>query len=161
MVFQVIWTNIIYLHCSVIHDNVMIWITFLHYWPFMRGNPEVDVGFPTQMISNVEFWCFLCKSEKKPVEQSAQFQVIWGIWEWEIPIMECPKLSMLQLYILRQILSRYCLLRYPFGMLLSFYLDKSHEKRQVRYFYNISRDKSGRGILTILIFPINLSSNLQ
>ena len=49
---------------------------FPHYWPFVRGNPLITEGSPSQ--SNVELWCFLCCYPEQAVEQTVQWPVFWG-----------------------------------------------------------------------------------
>ena len=41
------------------HKNVMTWKHFPHYWPFVRGPPQI-IGFPSQRTISVELWYFLC-----------------------------------------------------------------------------------------------------
>ena len=41
-----------------IHDDVIKWTHFPHYWPFVRGIHRSPVNSPTK-ASDSELWCFL------------------------------------------------------------------------------------------------------
>ena len=54
LVLKTIW-----LSSGKSHDDIMTWIQFPHYRPFVcEGNPPVIDGFPLQRTSNVELWIF-------------------------------------------------------------------------------------------------------
>ena len=43
-----------------------------------EGNPPVTGGFPSQRVSNAEFWCFLC-CQSEFVDQVVGFLMIWAV----------------------------------------------------------------------------------
>ena len=46
---------------NIIHDNIMTWKCFPHYWPFMWGSNDHWCGFPTQRASNAELILFVVR----------------------------------------------------------------------------------------------------
>ena len=57
------------------HDDVIIWIRFQHYLPFVRESTR-NGGFFSQRASNTKLWGFLCY---QAVEQTIELTVIWVV----------------------------------------------------------------------------------
>ena len=57
--------------------DVMNWKRFPQDWPFVRGEPSIISGFPSQRASNAELWCFFYVVPKKNVELMLERPVIW------------------------------------------------------------------------------------
>ena len=66
------------------HDDVIIWNYFPRYWPFVRGNPPVTVGFPSQrpMTRNFDVFFDLCLNKRFSKQSWSQwFETPWpSLW---------------------------------------------------------------------------------
>ena len=62
--------DILYYPQYWLHDDVIKWRQFPHYWPLVTG------GFPTQKASDMELWCFLWPGPEQTVEYTIETPVI-------------------------------------------------------------------------------------
>ena len=68
------------------HDDVIKWIHFPRYWPFVRGFTG-DRWFPITEASDAELWCFLdLRPNKGLIEQSIRR---WVEMPWRLSWRHC------------------------------------------------------------------------
>ena len=77
-----------YIHVLVrwgVHESVMPWNHFLHYWPFVMGIHR------SQTVPNVELWRFLWCQHKQIIDQTLDLPVIWDaltrMWRRRFTVM--------------------------------------------------------------------------
>ena len=69
----------------VLHDDVMTWKSFLHYWPFVRdinwwlmdSPPLITDRLPSQKASDAQIWCILYNRKGCILKRLPSIAFLW------------------------------------------------------------------------------------